>query len=76
MVSMGCESHKQVAWIQDERGQASVEYLLVSIVLIAVIAGLGTLWRFFSDGKAFSFMRDGASHALTGLGGIVDVLMF
>lgn len=59
-----------------EGGQASVEYLLVGLVLIALMGALAALWRFISTGGATRLMEQGASHALASAGGIFDALLF
>lgn len=59
-----------------ESGQASVEYLLVGLVLIAMIVAVGALWQFVSGGALTGLVEAHTSHALTKIGGIVDALMF
>lgn len=59
-----------------EGGQASVEYLLVGLVLIALMGALAALWQFFAAGDATGLAETHASHALTGPGGVVDALLF
>lgn len=60
----------------DERGQATVEYLLAGIALLATIVALGALWRFASDGRLTLLADDAASHAIAAVGGVADALMF
>ena len=62
--------------LRDEQGQASVEYLLVGVVLISLIVALGALWRLMSDGRMDRLLSVHASHAIDQMGGIVDVLLF
>lgn len=59
-----------------EEGQASVEYLLVGLVLIALMGALAALWRFAAAGGFSRLMEQGASHALTTAGGLFDALLF
>ncbi len=59
-----------------EAGQASLEYLLVGVALVATIAGMGALWRFVSGGELAATVDACASHALAETGGTVDALMF
>lgn len=59
-----------------EKGQASVEYLVVGLVFIALIGALAALWRFIATGGLSSLMQASASHALTTAGGLFDALLF
>lgn len=59
-----------------EHGQASLEYLLVGLVLIASMGAMSALWRFASDGRLAHLVEASSSHALTGIGGVVDALLF
>lgn len=59
-----------------EAGQASVEYLLVGLVLIALMGAFAALWHFVANGNATDLLQAGASHALTTAGGVVDALLF
>ena len=59
-----------------EKGQASVEYLLVGLVLIAIMGALATLWRFAATGQLTALAEASASHALDSAGGIFDALLF
>lgn len=62
--------------IEREQGQATLEYLLVGIVLIAMMGALAALWRFASDGRLSQLVESRASHALPGVGGVFDALLF
>jgi len=62
--------------LRDESGQATVEYLIVGVVLIIVIVGVAALWRFVSGGGLAALMASQPSHALGSLGGAADVLMY
>lgn len=59
-----------------EKGQASVEYLVVGLVFIALMGALAALWRFIATGGLSSLMQANASHALGTAGGIFDALLF
>ncbi len=61
--------------LSGERGQASLEYLLVGTVLMVVVVGLGALWRFASDGRFDHLVDTCASHAVSA-GGVLDVFLF
>lgn len=60
----------------DETGQASLEYLLVGLVLMALIGAVGVLWQFASQGGMGALVGQSASHAATMAGGVADALMF
>ena len=57
-------------------GQASVEFLLVGLVLFAFIAGVAALWRYAANGGFSGLATGSGSHALNGAGGLVDALLF
>lgn len=59
-----------------EAGQASLEYLLVSLALVAMIAALGTLWHAVADGRFAEVAETGVSHALSMPEGVADALFF
>lgn len=61
-----------------ERGQATVEYLIIGLVLMVVVSVLGLLSGRVGDGLFLSHAADSASHALTtNTAGVVgDVLLF
>lgn len=59
-----------------EHGQATLEYLLVGLVLIALMGTLAALWHFFSSGSASTLIETSASHAMTDQRGITDALLF
>lgn len=60
----------------DESGQASLEYLLVGIVLIALMGAFAALWRFAASGNMEAMLEANISHAISQLGGICDALLF
>lgn len=62
--------------IANERGQASFEYLLVGLVLIALMGAFAALWQFFSAGSASALIESSASHAVTSIKGVSDALLF
>ncbi len=59
-----------------EKGQASVEYLVVGLAFIALMGALAALWRFVATGGPSSLMQASASHALGTMGGLFDALLF
>lgn len=59
-----------------EKGQASVEYLVVSLAFIALMGALAAIWRFIASGGLSSLMQAGASHAIDTAGGLFDALLF
>lgn len=59
-----------------EKGQASVEYLVVGLAFIALMGALAAIWRFIASGGLSSLMQAGASHALATAGGLFDALLF
>lgn len=59
-----------------ETGQASVEYAAVAAALMVVVAGLGCLWHFGSEGGFARTAAEHASHALASPGGVVDALLY
>lgn len=59
-----------------ESGQASVEYLLVGLVLMALVVALAALWHATSDGSLAALVQQSASHALGQEGGIADALLY
>lgn len=60
----------------DESGQASLEYLLVGLVLLSLMGMLAALWHFFSTGAASSLIEASTSHAATSVEGMTDALLF
>lgn len=59
-----------------EKGQASVEYLVVGLAFIVLMGALAALWRFIATGGLSSLMQASASHALGTMGGLFDALLF
>lgn len=62
--------------LRSEGGQASVEYLLVGLVLVSLMGALAALWRFISSGGLTRLIESNASHAMGSIGGICDALFF
>ena len=64
--------------IRGERGQATVEYLLVGLVLMIVISGLSLLSVTVREGKFTEHAEDSVSHSLTTntAGATGDVLLY
>lgn len=63
---------------RDESGQATVEYLIVGLVLTAVISALGLLSGVVREGAFTEHAADSASHSLTTntAGAAGDVLLY
>lgn len=62
---------------KDASGQSTVEFAVVTAAVLAVVAGLGALWRAFEGGMFVEHAVASASHHVQGaLGGLVDVFMF
>lgn len=59
-----------------ESGQASLEYLLVGLLLVAMISAVGALWQAVSNGSFSNLVEIHVSHALAQMGGIVDASLF
>ncbi|MDR2036125.1 MAG: hypothetical protein LBP91_05610 [Coriobacteriales bacterium] len=59
-------------------GQASVEYLIVGLALMVVIAGLGALSVRLEEGLFVQHAADSASHAITTntAGSLGDILLY
>jgi Flp pilus assembly pilin Flp len=64
--------------MMDSSGQAMVEYLIVGLILIIVIAALGLLTQVLEDGVFVEHAAQSASHAMTGntAGTVGDVLLY
>jgi hypothetical protein len=62
----------------DTSGQATVEYLIVGLVFIAVFSALGLLVQVLQDGLFTVHAAQSASHAITGnpAGTVGDVLLY
>ena len=63
--------------LRDE-GQATVEYAVVLFGMLAVVAGLSVLARFFESGSLVDHALMSASHHVSGVstGSIVDVFLY
>lgn len=61
-----------------EEGQATLEYLLVVVGIVAVIVALGALVRLGADGRLADRATRAASHSLGGQvgGALLDTLMY
>ncbi|WP_455136023.1 hypothetical protein [Thermophilibacter sp.] len=49
-------------WVADEKGQSTVEYLLVLSAFLAVVVVLGLLWHAGRDGALVGEATRAASH--------------
>ena len=59
-----------------ERGQATLEFVVVGVVLVIACIGLASLWRFAGSGKLAELLLGSASHVVGQLGGVADVFMY
>ncbi|MDR3307931.1 MAG: hypothetical protein LBS58_03405 [Coriobacteriales bacterium] len=64
--------------LRDRRGQVTVEYLVVGLVLLAIITTLGLLGGRLGEGLFVTHAAESASHAATtnSAGAIGDVLLY
>lgn len=61
-----------------EEGQSTLEYLLVTLGIIAVVVALGAIVRLGTDGRLTRLASDAASHALGAQTGnaLLDIFMY
>ncbi|MDR3315193.1 MAG: hypothetical protein LBS98_01705 [Coriobacteriales bacterium] len=64
--------------LNDTAGQATVEYLIIGLVLIAIITALGLFAGRVSDGLFVEHAATSASHGITQgvMGAMGDVLLY
>ena len=70
---------KTLRWFRNaRRGQSTVEYLIVGLALIALIAALGVFSNRVREGLFVQHAADSASHAITTntAGSIGDVVLY
>ena len=62
----------------NQKGQATLEYVLVGIVILAVILGMAALQRRLSDGLFIEHAKNSLSHTIgPNTGGVIgDVLLY
>lgn len=58
-----------------ERAQSTLEYALVLLAFLGLLAGLAALWHAGAAGVFADAIERGASHALDGLG-LLDVALY
>lgn len=58
-----------------ERAQSTLEYALVLLAFLGLLAGLAALWHAGAAGVFADAIEKGASHALDGLG-LLDVALY
>ncbi|MCD8200427.1 MAG: hypothetical protein LUD25_05715 [Coriobacteriaceae bacterium] len=68
--------HRRRGLLRDTGGQATVEYLVVGTVIMIIVVGLAAVWNYASDGSLGTLIDAGASHALSTIGGLSDVMAF
>ena len=59
-----------------ETGQATVEYLLVGLVVMIVVVVLAALWRYVGGGQLTGTLSMNAAYAVGTPGGAADALLF
>lgn len=68
------------SWVgRSERGQSSVEYVLVMIAFLSMVLALGSLWHAGRDGALLNQAVEASSHQLGGsdaLGSMRDIALF
>lgn len=64
--------------IRDCSAQATVEYLIVGLILLAIISALGLFGGRLQDGLFSEHAADSASHAMTtnSAGSVGDLILF
>ncbi|MDR1015852.1 MAG: hypothetical protein LBL67_00035 [Coriobacteriales bacterium] len=64
--------------LREQSGQATLEFLLVALLLVAVVVGLGALAAKLRAGVFSQHAAESASHALTSntAGSVGDVLLY
>jgi uncharacterized protein (UPF0333 family) len=64
--------------MMDSSGQATIEYLVVGLIIIVVIIALGLLVQVLEGGAFVEYAAQSASHAMTGntAGAAGDVLLY
>ena len=64
-------------FMRERAGQGTVEYAVVTAALLAVVIGIGVLWRAFDAGLFVEHAVASASHHVAGAAGaIIDVFSF
>lgn len=67
------------AWMRGQRGQSSVEYVLVMLAFLSMVLALAAVWHAGRDGALLGLAVDASSHRLAGpdvLGGFRDILLY
>lgn len=62
--------------VHSERGQATVEYLVVGVVIILFAAGLAVFWKYLSSSGFHDVVAQNASHDAGTVGGVADALLY
>lgn len=63
-------------WARDASGQSTVEYAVVLAASMAMVLGLGALWKLGAQGRLQELAEQAASHVVQSLGGFRDILLF
>lgn len=61
--------------LREQLAQGTVEYALVLLVFMAIIAALVAIWRASADGALAATVERAASHALDATG-IPDIILY
>lgn len=65
--------------LANNNGQSTVEFAVIAAAFLALVIGLGSLWRAFDEGMFVNHAVSSASHHLEGIfpgGGFGDVVLF
>ncbi len=61
----------------DQKGQATVEFALVTCALLAIVIGLGAIWHAVSEGLLIDHALMAASHHVQAAAGwVIDVFSY
>lgn len=66
----------RVPAVQSDRGQATLEYLVVGLALIVFIAGIAALWRYFEGPGPADLASGSVSHSADDVRGLADALLY
>lgn len=74
---MACSADRP-RFLRSEDGQATVEYLIVGVMVMLVVVALAAMWHLASDGVFARHATSAASHAVDSvdLGVIGDVFLY
>ncbi len=65
------------ALLRDDRGQSTVEYVIILGTFLVVVIALGAVWRAMDDGTFLDHALSAASHhLLLSAAGVIDVFLY